>query len=225
MYKQEEKRAQSIRLLSVIAILLSCLGLFGMAEFSTRNRIREIGIRKVNGAGTFSILRLLNMDFLKWVAVGIVLGAPSGWYFMNRWLTGFAYRISLDWWIFGRFGVVNHQYIFHYSFLLYLCIMHIDKHKISKIKNLCKKHKVKELYLFGSVLGENYKPSSDIDFLIEFAGIDLEDYFDNYMSFKAELKLLLGKEIDLVENKAIRNPIFRRSVDRSKQMIYGREIA
>ena len=107
MYKQEEKRAQSIRLLSIIAILLSCMGLFGMAEFSTRNRIREIGIRKVNGAGTFSILRLLNMDFLKWVAIGIVLGIPLGWYFMNRWLTGFAYRTSLDWWIFGLAAVTS----------------------------------------------------------------------------------------------------------------------
>jgi putative ABC transport system permease protein len=100
-YQQEEKRAQSIRLLSIIAVMLSCMGLFGMAEFSTRNRIREIGIRKVNGATTLNILRLLNIDFLKWVAFGIILGIPLGWYFMNRWLEGFAYRTSLDWWIFA----------------------------------------------------------------------------------------------------------------------------
>ncbi len=100
-YRQEEKRAQSLRLLSVIAVLLSCMGLFGMAEFSTRNRIREIGIRKVNGATTSIILQLLNVDFLKWVAIGIVLGIPLGWYFMNRWLAGFAYRTTLDWWIFA----------------------------------------------------------------------------------------------------------------------------
>ena len=100
-YRQEEKRAQSIRLLSIIAVMLSCMGLFGMAEFSTRNRIREIGIRKVNGATSLNILRLLNIDFLKWVAFGIVLGIPFGWYFMNRWLEGFAYRTSLDWWIFA----------------------------------------------------------------------------------------------------------------------------
>lgn len=100
-YRQEEKRAQSLRLLSIFAVLLSCMGLFGMAEFSTRNRIREIGIRKVNGATTSNILRLLNVDFLKWVAIGIVLGIPLGWYFMNRWLAGFAFRTSLDWWIFA----------------------------------------------------------------------------------------------------------------------------
>ncbi|KPL14770.1 MAG: hypothetical protein AMS26_09495 [Bacteroides sp. SM23_62] len=100
-YRQEEKRAQSIRLLSIFAVMLSCMGLFGMAEFSTRSRIREIGIRKVHGASTFDILRLLNTDFLKWVMSGIVLGIPLGWYFMNHWLERFAYRTSLDWWIFA----------------------------------------------------------------------------------------------------------------------------
>jgi len=100
-YRQEEKRAQSIRLLSIIAVMLSCMGLFGMAEFSTRKRVREIGIRKVNGAGTYNILQLLNVGFLKWVFIGIILGIPMGWYFMNRWLAGFAYRTSLDWWLFA----------------------------------------------------------------------------------------------------------------------------
>ncbi len=70
-------------------------------KISTRNRIREIGIRKVNGATTVSILRLFNVDFLKFVVIGIFLGIPFGWYFMNRWLASFAYRTSLDWWIFG----------------------------------------------------------------------------------------------------------------------------
>jgi len=93
------------------------------------------------------------------------------------------------------------------------------------IKDLCLKHKVEELYLFGSVLSDNFQPTSDIDFLVEFSGVDLMDYFDNFMNFKHELELLLGRNIDLVENQAIRNPIFRRSVDRSKHLIYGREIA
>jgi putative ABC transport system permease protein len=77
------------------------MGLFGMAEFSTRNRTREIGIRKVNGATTGNILLLLNVDFLKYVVLGILLGIPAGWYFMHRWLAGFAYRTGLDWWIFA----------------------------------------------------------------------------------------------------------------------------
>ena len=99
-YKQEEKRAASIRLLAIIAVLLSCMGLFGMAEFSTRARTREIGIRKVNGADVRDIIRLLNLGFLKWVGPGILAGIPIGFYFMQKWLSGFAYRTSLNWWIF-----------------------------------------------------------------------------------------------------------------------------
>jgi len=99
-YIQEEKRAASIRLLSVIAVLLSCMGLFGMAQYTARRRMREIGIRKVNGASSGSIVRILNLAFLKWIIPGIVAGIPLGWYFMHRWLSSFAYRTRLDWWIF-----------------------------------------------------------------------------------------------------------------------------
>ena len=70
-----------------------------------------------------------------------------------------------------------------------------------------------------------FKTLSDIDFLVEFLGVDLIDYFDNFMDFKSKLELLLGRNVDLVENQAIKNPIFRKSVDESKQLIYGREIA
>lgn len=100
-YQQEEKRANSIRLLSIIAVLLSCIGLFGMAEFITRARTREIGIRKVNGAGVRHIVGLLNLGFLKWVGPGILAGIPIGYYFMQKWLSGFAYKTGLDWWIFA----------------------------------------------------------------------------------------------------------------------------
>jgi putative ABC transport system permease protein len=100
-YRQEERRSRSIRLLSIIAVLLSCMGLFGMAEFTTRSRIREIGIRRVNGATEGNIVWLLNLGFLKWIVPGIVAGIPLGWYFMQKWLSGFAYKTSLNWWIFG----------------------------------------------------------------------------------------------------------------------------
>ena len=106
MYAQEEKRAHSIRLLSVIAILLSCMGLFGMAQYAARRRVREIGIRKVNGATDVQVLWILNLDFLKWILPGIVLGIPLGWYFMHKWLAGFAYKTRLDWWIFGLAALV-----------------------------------------------------------------------------------------------------------------------
>ena len=106
-YKQEEKRADSIRLLSIIAVILSSMGLFGMAEFSTRARTREIGIRKVNGAGMTHIIGLLNLGFLKWVGPGILAGIPLGWYFMNKWLSGFAYKTDLNWWIFALAAIVS----------------------------------------------------------------------------------------------------------------------
>jgi putative ABC transport system permease protein len=99
-YVQEEKRARATRMLSLIAILLSCMGLFGMAVYTSRSRIKEIGIRKVNGAGEGSIVRLLNLGFLTWILPGIFAGIPLGWFVMNKWLSGFAYRTTLDWWIF-----------------------------------------------------------------------------------------------------------------------------
>jgi len=105
-YMQEEKRAESIRLLSVVAILLSCMGLFGMAQYTTRRRVREIGIRKVNGATEGQVLWMLNLSFLKWIIPGIIAGIPLGWYFMQKWLSGFAYKTRLDWWIFGLAALV-----------------------------------------------------------------------------------------------------------------------
>ena len=106
-YAQEEKRAQSVRLLSLVAILLSCMGLFGMAQYTARRRIKEIGIRKVNGANEYQIMWMLNLGFLKWVLPGVIAGIPLGWYFMQKWLAGFAYRTRLDWWIFALAALVT----------------------------------------------------------------------------------------------------------------------
>ena len=98
----------------------------------------------------------------------------------------------------------------------------IDTYKDSLFE-LCDKHKVKELYLFGSVLTERFQDSSDIDMLIQFIQVDLLDYFDNYMDFKEQLEQLFNRPVDLVENQAIRNPIFRKVVDREKHLIYERK--
>jgi hypothetical protein len=100
----------------------------------------------------------------------------------------------------------------------------IDKN-IEAIKILCDKHKVKEFYVFGSILTESFNDLSDIDLLVQFGQIDLLNYFDNYMDFKEALERLFKRPIDLVENQAIRNPIFRRKVDREKQLIYERKSA
>jgi len=100
----------------------------------------------------------------------------------------------------------------------------IDVNK-DKLIELCNKHKVKELYLFGSILTKKFNETSDIDLLIQFHQIELLDYFDNYMDLKEELEQLFHRPVDLVENQAIRNPIFRRIIEREKQLIYERKSA
>jgi predicted nucleotidyltransferase len=90
-----------------------------------------------------------------------------------------------------------------------------------KLNELCVQHHVKQLHLFGSILTEKFNKDSDIDMLIQFSTIDLKDYFDNYMDFKEGVEKLFKRPIDLVENQAIKNPIFRQVVDREKQLIYG----
>lgn len=100
----------------------------------------------------------------------------------------------------------------------------IDQHR-ETIIILCKKHKVKELYVFGSVLSDKFTESSDVDILVEFGPIEILDYFDNYMDFKEELEKLLDRPVDVVENQAIKNPIFRQIIDREKLLIYERKSA
>ena len=101
--------------------------------------------------------------------------------------------------------------------------MNIVERNIDLLIELCKNHKVGELYIFGSILTDNFSDKSDIDFLVQFEKIDLLEYFDNYMDFKENLEKLLGRPVDLLENQAIRNPIFRKVVDRDKKLVYERE--
>ncbi len=98
----------------------------------------------------------------------------------------------------------------------------IEQHR-NHVIELCEQHKVKELYAFGSVLREDFKSSSDIDLLIQFANVDLMDYFDNYMDLKEAFEKIFGRPVDLVENQAIRNPVFRKVVDRDKKLVYERK--
>ena len=103
--------------------------------------------------------------------------------------------------------------------------MDLIERNINKLTILCKQHKVKELYIFGSILTEGFNDLSDVDFLVQFDYIDILDYFDNYMDFKEKLENLFGRQIDLLENQAIRNPIFRKVLDRDKRLVYDRETA
>jgi uncharacterized protein len=104
---------------------------------------------------------------------------------------------------------------------LYFCSMSILENNIEKIRDLCFKHKVTQLFVFGSVLTDKFKKTSDIDMLVDFADVDLYEYADNYFDLKYSLEKLLKREVDLLENKAIKNPFLRQSIDSSKQLIYG----
>ena len=106
LYKQEENQARAIRTFALIAVFLSCLGLYGKIEFSSRSRIKEIGIRKVNGAKVFEIITLLNKDFIQWLSISFVLATPIAYYAMHKWLQNFAYKTELSWWIFALSGII-----------------------------------------------------------------------------------------------------------------------
>lgn len=99
--------------------------------------------------------------------------------------------------------------------------MKIINENIDKIKALCSKHNVSRLFVFGSILTNKFKKSSDIDLLVDFSGVDLYDYADNYFELKISLEKLLKRQIDLLEDKAVKNPYLRKSIDSSKKMIYG----
>ena len=103
--------------------------------------------------------------------------------------------------------------------------MDLIEKNIDTLIGLCKRHKVKELYIFGSILTPKFNDSSDVDFLVQFDNIDILEYADNYFDFKEKLEKLLDREIDLLENQAIRNPIFRKVLDRDKKLVYDRETA
>ena len=90
-----------------------------------------------------------------------------------------------------------------------------------QISELCKAHNVKSLYAFGSVLNDNFRADSDIDLIVDFEDLDVEDYVDNYFDFKFSLQAILKRPIDLLEQKAIKNPYFLQNVNLQRQLIYG----
>jgi putative ABC transport system permease protein len=106
LFYQEDRIRETIFLIgAALAILIGCLGLFGLATFAAEQRRKEVGIRKVLGASVSSIVLMLSKDFLKLVLLAAIIAFPLGWYAMNEWLQDFAYRINLSWWIFGLAGL------------------------------------------------------------------------------------------------------------------------
>jgi putative ABC transport system permease protein len=106
-YRSDERKGVLFLSFSGIAIIIACMGLFGLATFTAQQRTKEIGIRKVLGASVASVVALLSTDFLKLVLIAIVIASPVGWYVMHNWLLGFAYKIEIDWWIFALAGLVS----------------------------------------------------------------------------------------------------------------------
>ncbi len=106
MYVKEDKLAKSISFFSLIAIVLTSMGILGQIFLISLNRTKEIGVRKVNGAKVSEILVLLNKDFVIWVVVAFAIATPVAWYSINKWLENFAYKTNLSWWIFALAGVL-----------------------------------------------------------------------------------------------------------------------
>lgn len=98
--------SHTVKLLSFIAILIACIGLFGLSSMLLDKRTKEIGVRKVNGAKIAEVLVLLNRDFVKWVAIAFIIATPIAYYAMKKWLENFAYKTEISWWIFALAGIL-----------------------------------------------------------------------------------------------------------------------
>jgi len=105
LYSSEMRTGKVFTIFAGIAILLACLGLFGLSVYATQQRVKEIGIRKVLGATVTNIAGLLSVKFLMLVGIAFVLASPIAWYTMNKWLQDFAYRIEISWWMFAIAGL------------------------------------------------------------------------------------------------------------------------
>jgi ABC-type antimicrobial peptide transport system permease subunit len=99
-YKQENQLSNLYKIFAVIAIFLSCLGLYGLASFMAVQRIKEVGIRKVLGASVSGVVYLFSKEFIILITIAFIIASPLAWYFMNQWLQDYVYRINISWWIF-----------------------------------------------------------------------------------------------------------------------------
>ena len=104
-YSKETRMARFIEFVSLWTILLALTGLLGLIVFISRDKVKEIGIRKVNGATIFEVVRMLNKNVLIWLGIAFVIATPVAWYAMSRWLENFAYKTALSWWIFALAGM------------------------------------------------------------------------------------------------------------------------
>jgi predicted nucleotidyltransferase len=95
------------------------------------------------------------------------------------------------------------------------------KNYIDKLNTLCALYNVEKMYLFGSAVNSSFNDKSDVDLLVKFKPIELAEYFDNYLNFKENLESLFGRDVDLLEEQTLKNPILIQSINKSKELIYG----
>jgi len=100
--------------------------------------------------------------------------------------------------------------------------MNLIEQNLKSISALCQQHKVERLYAFGSVLTDKFSDQSDVDFVVSFSSVEPHLYFDNYMDLREGLEAILNRQVDLLEEQAIKNPILKKSVDETKKLVYGR---
>ncbi len=106
MYEKDRATTELMSSLSIIALLISSLGLFALSAYIVELRVREIGIRKVNGAGIYNIFTMLTKDFLKWVIYAMIISIPFSWFLINYWFQNYAFRTDITWWIFALAGMI-----------------------------------------------------------------------------------------------------------------------
>ena len=107
LYEKETMTQRIVTSVSVLSLFISCIGLFGLALFTTERRIKEIGLRKVAGSTSGGIVMMLNLEFIRWILISFIIACPVVIYFMQKWLENFAYRINLSWWIFIFAGIIT----------------------------------------------------------------------------------------------------------------------
>ncbi len=105
-YRLIEGMLKTVNVVALLTNFISCLGMFGLISFMAKRRIKEIGIRKVLGAGVLKIIVLLSKDYIILVGIAAIIAFPIAWYVMNAWLADFAYSISLHWWMFALSGFI-----------------------------------------------------------------------------------------------------------------------
>jgi putative ABC transport system permease protein len=107
VYSTELLQTKLLSIFTFIAMFICSMGLLGLSLLTTQRRIKEIGVRKVNGAETAQILGMLNWDFMKWILISFLLAIPFAFLAMNKWLESFAYKTTLSWWIFALAGIIT----------------------------------------------------------------------------------------------------------------------